>query len=647
MKKLIILCLSLVTLFVLSSCKKDTAGSKSVEPDKTAASNSAVLDNSTQNSTDNITKDNTTTDNVKVDMAVFKDGLSSLKNPQYDMVYKLLERGVNAQLESDVTIEYPNYARRLNPLDNNTVTIEKGATPLGIAAFFCSPKLVNSLLQNGADTHVYINGINPVGWIVQCDIAEQLGMLENYLNAARKVERADKKTYTNDKILSNSTIICKTEDNETYNKTILNYAVENNLTDTAAIIIKYAGGINYTNKDDKIGKIMPIVNAAYLGKKDMLDIFLKKTGSFNNTYQPLDNGKNILLLDYIFYLGLQDNVKGCTTSKDFFKSIIKTYNNKTGVADITKLLDTGADTALKEELALNDNSVFFQAGSTAAHIAAYFGYDNIIKGLSLFGADLNMTDSLGRTPLHLAALTNNYKTVKTLLESGVNPNIKDNSGNTPLMTAALYNKEKDKNKVIKVFLNSPYTDFTIKNNSGQSIDTINLDSKELTDLLTKYNTENRRDYSNLLRYSLLDNKKLYILSSSDINNISTLSSAGSIKIEYPEKSSPLIAAALACNDEAVKSLILLGADLNYRVKSKDDTVLNAYDFADRYTDKNNPKCVTVIEYLKNPDKISKTVTNVPETNIDNSSNNESNTVIEVEQKEEKPKDPIDVEVNLE
>lgn len=642
MKKIIILCLSLVILFALSACKKDmTETNKAVNTASTAQGNTA------QKNADNTTSDNTSTDNITVDMSLFKDGLSSLKNPQYDMVYKLLERGVNAQLESDITIEYPNYARRLHPLDNNTVVIEKGATPLGIAAFFCSPKLVNNLLKNGADTHVYINGINPVGWIVQCDVAEQLGMLENFLSTARKVERADKKTYTSDKILSNSTIICKTEDNQTYNKTILNYAVENNLTDTAALILKYAGGINYTNKDDKTGRIMPLVNAAYLGKKDMLDIFLKKTGSFYNTYQPLDNDKNILVLDYIFYSGLHDNVKNSTDTKNFFKTILKMYGSKNGVADISKLLDNGADTALKEELALDNNSVFFQTGSTAAHIAAFYGYDNLIKGLSLYGADLNLTDSLGRTPLHLAALTNNYKTIEVLLEAGANPNLKDNSGNTPLMTAVLYNKEKDKNKVVKVFLVSPYTDFSIKNNAGQSVDTIDLASKELTDLLNKYNVPNRRDYSNLLRYSLLDNKKLYILSSSNINNVSKLSNTANIVIEYPEKSTPLIASALTCNDEAVKSLILLGADLNYRVKSKDDTVLNAYDFAERYTDKNNPKCVTVIEYLKNPDKISKTVTSVPETAVDNSSNNENNTVIEVEQKEEKPKDAIDVEVNLE
>lgn len=114
----------------------------------------------------------------------------------------------------------------------------------------------------------------------------------------------------------------------------------------------------------------------------------------------------------------------------------------------------------------------------------------------------------------------------------------------------------------------------------------------------------------------------------------------------------LIISALDCNGNAVKSLILLGADLSYRIKSKDDTVLNAYDFAERYTDKSNPECVKTIEYLKNPKSVS--IENI-DTEIkesapaqDNNSSNENNTVIENQNTvQEQPKDPIDVEVNLE
>ena len=108
---------------------------------------------------DNQTDNQTQVEKPKTDMEPFKKSLSVLKNPQYDLVYKLIEDGgINAQLDKDVTIGYPSHAKRLL-IDDPQITIQKGATPLGIAALFCTPSLVNDLIEKGADLKAKTNGM--------------------------------------------------------------------------------------------------------------------------------------------------------------------------------------------------------------------------------------------------------------------------------------------------------------------------------------------------------------------------------------------------------------------------------------------------------------------------------------------------------
>ena len=154
MKKLLILAAAAVALFSFG-CKKDEAQKQ---------------------------QDNASTEQAveKTDMTQFEKSLSLFQNPQYDLLYKLIEKGINAELEDNVTIAYPNHAKRLL-INDEQITIQKGATPLGIAALFCTPSLVNDLIEKGADLKTTVNGNSIAAVIIQCGEAEQAGMFENYI----------------------------------------------------------------------------------------------------------------------------------------------------------------------------------------------------------------------------------------------------------------------------------------------------------------------------------------------------------------------------------------------------------------------------------------------------------------------------------
>ena len=305
MKKLLTL-LTLTIVLLSFGCKKDA--------EQTATPKDNQTDNQTQA--------------PLTDMEPFKKSLSILKNPQYDLLYKLIEKGgVNAQLEEDVTIGYPSHAKRLL-INEPQITIQKGATPLGIAALFCTPSLVNDLIEKGADLKAKTNGMEISAIIIQCGEAEQAGMFENYLDKVRKFEKANPSIYEDKPALYAANAIIKENltDEDGKGKTILNYAVENNLNDAIPVIIKYAGGINFTNRNDENNDQMPVITALKSKNYEALNFFFTKTASLYIDMKAED-GTDTNIINYIY-----NTYKTNRTIKNTKLELKETPNNKELIA---------------------------------------------------------------------------------------------------------------------------------------------------------------------------------------------------------------------------------------------------------------------------------------------------------------------------
>lgn len=75
---------------------------------------------------------------------------------------------------------------------------------------------------------------------------------------------------------------------------------------------------------------------------------------------------------------------------------------------------------------------------TPLHLAAYFGYRDIVELLLIHDADPNARNTHGKTCLHRAAFNGHKDIAKLLLMRGADVSAKDNYGDTPLHEALIY-----------------------------------------------------------------------------------------------------------------------------------------------------------------------------------------------------------------
>ena len=75
-------------------------------------------------------------------------------------------------------------------------------------------------------------------------------------------------------------------------------------------------------------------------------------------------------------------------------------------------------------------------GSSALHIALYFGRDEIADWIVEHGANVSVVDRHGQTPLHIAAANDCTSAATKLLVAGASAEVYDNDGNTPLSVAS-------------------------------------------------------------------------------------------------------------------------------------------------------------------------------------------------------------------
>jgi ankyrin repeat protein len=80
-----------------------------------------------------------------------------------------------------------------------------------------------------------------------------------------------------------------------------------------------------------------------------------------------------------------------------------------------------------------------EAGWSALHFAASYGYTTLVELLLSYGAHIDIEDHTKRTPLHLAVANRHKKTALFLVSNGATINAQDYDGWTPLHYATNYN----------------------------------------------------------------------------------------------------------------------------------------------------------------------------------------------------------------
>lgn len=561
--------------------------------------------------------DNTSSEQVieKTDMTQFEKSLSLFKNPQYDLLYKLIEKGINAELEDNVTIPYPSHAKQLL-INDEQITIQKGATPLGIAALFCTPSLVNNLIEKGADLKTTINGNSIAAVIIQCGEAEQAGMFENYLKAVRKFEKDNPAVYENKaELYAANSIINIMGDNGEYIpvQTIMNYAVENKLNNIIPVILKYAGGINFfKNDNNNPNNLLPIVTALENNNYEAAKLFFDKTGSLFAQMYTLD-GVKVSLIDYLFYNVMDEEIKKADIPVNtFFKSLINGYKQSgTGIKEIKTMLESGnLTTVLDTPLAVENGEL--PAGATVAHIAAAMEYHALLKAMAFYNEKteiLNIQDSNGDTPLHTAVRAGNLSTAKILLEGGAFIDKVNYNGLTPLAVVIKEYNGKNQAALVRLLLTSA-GNTTSRYDLMPDDKTIEIfenakNIKTVNDILNKYNikTENIEARGYLLseskRYAEKElNPQIVRIMKGGIDNQLPFAVYMYEIPPFPKDATPLIAAAIACSENTARNLILAKANTDIRITGENDLKYDAYDFADRVS-----KCEPVKAILKNPSSL--------------------------------------------
>ncbi|KAK1164193.1 cyclin-dependent kinase 4 inhibitor C-like isoform X1 [Acipenser oxyrinchus oxyrinchus] len=98
-----------------------------------------------------------------------------------------------------------------------------------------------------------------------------------------------------------------------------------------------------------------------------------------------------------------------------------------------------AEALLKAKANPNERDPLF--GLTVAHDAARDGFEDTLRVLVDYGADVNIQDSEGNLPLHLAAKEGNLDVVKFLIERTIEPRRANRKGMTAHELAAMHNRQ--------------------------------------------------------------------------------------------------------------------------------------------------------------------------------------------------------------
>ena len=151
-------------------------------------------------------------------------------------------------------------------------------------------------------------------------------------------------------------------------------------------------------------------------------------------------------------------------------------------------------------------------GTTALHMAAYYGHQEIIKELIAKGADVNARTNEGDTSLHKAVAEGNKEAVELLITAGADVNARNDFEITPLHEATGSNLEKGHLEITELLLANG-ADVNAKDDGGTTPLSEAVHGghhKDLIDLLLANGADmNAVDHgSTLLDYAKSDNPEI-------------------------------------------------------------------------------------------------------------------------------------------
>ena len=174
------------------------------------------------------------------------------------------------------------------------------------------------------------------------------------------------------------------------------------------------------------------------------------------------NGKNDVGCTALFYSRRADVAFALVNAKAILMAVNESQgtplhwaalNNSKEVCEILlaeKVVDS------KSKKIIDYINVQDKIGFTAMHIAATYGYIDVVESLISHKADVRSTAGDGRTPLHVAALGNHAKTAKMLIDNKADVGQPTKSGDTALRlvsggVATLSGiKKRDKPEIVSV-----------------------------------------------------------------------------------------------------------------------------------------------------------------------------------------------------